>query len=176
MRSAPSSRAGVPPSVAINAAARSGGAALGNSSASAAVSACDIAPTDSPASPSRGPRGKFPADALASIYDRASYASATNSVFAPVSSAAPAAYMPAEARVLPASTRISELEDGAVELLLALLRQEHQNVQVLKQRAAQEADDSLSRSRRAPVEAELSSLATAMLSMPAGAHRSAQIP
>merc|ERR1712110_536251 len=88
-------------------------------------------------------------DMLASIYNRAGGAVGV----APTGPSG--AIINPEARVLPPATRISELEDGAAELLLALLRQERQNVADLKARAAKESEDSLSRSRRNPVEAEL---------------------
>lgn len=162
-----------------------------------------------------GPQSR--SDALASIYSRASGAAAgalqpsraagvpqpnRAGAAAAAAPAVPAVYLPAEARLLPPSTRISELEDGAAELLLTLLRQERQNVADLKERAAQEAENSLARSRRTPaeaelsfrrlsstqspfavskppgvLEAELSSLATALLSMPAPGQRpAAQLP
>lgn len=194
---------GLPPATATNAAgaARSAGAGLpgsppatgfvGDTPAALLHHASNVA-----SSPSRGPQGR--SDALASIYNRAS--DAAGGAAPPPS--VPAIYLPAEARLLPPSTRISELEDGAAELLLALLRQERQNVNTLKDRAAQEADNSLARSRRTPaeaelsfrrltssqspfgvekppgvIEAELSSLATALLSMPpAGQRAAAQLP
>lgn len=88
-------------------------------------------------------------EALASIYTRAG-AGRGGPPPMPLSTLNPAA------KVLPPGTRISELEDGVAELLLSLLRQERQNVADLKARAAKEGDESLARSRRCPAEAELS--------------------
>jgi hypothetical protein len=135
--------------------------------------------------------GPLQYEALSSIYNRAGGGLG----------GAPPAINP-EARVLPPSTRISELEDGVAELLLSLLRQERQNVADLKARAAKEGDESLARSRRCPaeaelsfrrltastspyvvekppglIEAELSSLATGLLSLgPQAAQRNAELP
>lgn len=144
-----------------------------------------------PSSPKRQPNN----EALASIYNRAGGARG-GAPQVPLSTINP------EAKVLPPSTRISELEDGVAELLLALLRQERQNVADLKARAAKEGDESLARSRRCPaeaelsfrrltsstspfvvekppgvIEAELSSLATGILSLgPQSAQRTTELP
>lgn len=60
-----------------------------------------------------------------------------------------------ELRHLPPSLRVSELEEGITELLLALLQEERKNVQALKEHNTREGDASLQRSRRGPAEAEL---------------------
>lgn len=61
-----------------------------------------------------------------------------------------------ELRTLPPSLRVSELEEGIAELLLALLEEERANVKAMKDHSAREADLTLTRSRRGPSEAELS--------------------
>jgi len=148
-------------------------------------------PTRAAPSLSHGHQGR--SDALASIYNRASDAAG---------GAAPTvSVLPSEARWLPPSTRISELETGVVDLLVSLLQQEQQNMNVLKERAANLADKSVARSRRAPaeselafhrlstnrapftvekppgvIEAELSSLATALMSVPPMGQRACMLP